>query len=196
MNLELKPDRIRSIIRGHHKVNLEDFDFVRAAVLIPVFFAGGLPYLLYTVRSQTVTHHKGEISFPGGVRHDGDTSLLQTALRETSEEIGLKESDIEVVGEMDDTYTLSSRFAISPYVGFIPPDYKFQVSADEICELLPVPLPSLLEKASFHADFAVIGSIVVPSYTYEVKGKVIWGATASITRQFLQLLAGGAEPEG
>ena len=100
---------------------------VPAGVLIPMYEKDGEHFVIFTLRTETVEHHKGQISFPGGAFNPGDENLLDTALRESFEEIGLFPSDVEVMGELDDQVTVSN-FRITPFVGFIPYPYTFHPS--------------------------------------------------------------------
>ncbi len=122
--------------------------------------------------------HKGQVCFPGGTREPSDSSLLQTALRETEEEINLKAKDVEILGEFDDNLTLTSNYVISPFVALIPYPYPFKADGREIREIFSVPLSFLMDDANFERD----------SYAYKYKGHVIWGATARILKQFVDLL--------
>lgn len=158
-----------------------------AAVLVPIFCKDGEHHILFTQRSDQVPHHKGQISFPGGARSEVDTSLLDTALRESCEEIGLKVKDAEVVGELDDTPTTTSSFNISPFVAFIPYPYDFALNPYEINEIFSVPVSALLHKANRTAEHYTFGNEVFVGYSYEYEGKVIWGATAQIVQQFLEV---------
>ena len=118
-------------------MRLSGRELTEAAVLVPIFYKDGEYNILFTQRSDQVPHHKGQISFPGGARSEVDASLLDTALRESCEEIGLKASDADVVGELDDTPTTTSSFNISPFVAFVPHPYNFALNPYEIdlCEL-------------------------------------------------------------
>ncbi len=133
---------------------------------------------MFAERSEEVDLHKGQVCFPGGTRQPSDSSLLQTALRETEEEIGLKAKDVEILGEFDDNITLVSNYVISPFIAFIPYPYPFKLDNKEIKELFAVPLSFLMEEANFQPD----------SYAYEYEGHVIWGATARTLKQFIDLL--------
>jgi len=145
-------------------------------VLIPLFHNQGQYHVLLTERSEEVDFHKGQVCFPGGTREPSDSSLLQTALRETEEEIGVKAEDVEILGKFDDNLTLTSNYVISPFVAFIPYPYPLKADGREIREIFSVPLSFLMDEANFKQD------------SYEYEGHIIWGATARILRQFIDLL--------
>ncbi len=154
---------------------------------MPIFCKDGEYHILFTQRSDQVAHHKGQISFPGGARSDVDTSLSDTALRESWEEIGLEASDVEVLGELDDTPTTTSSFNISPFVAFIPYPYQFTLNSYEINEVFSVPVLALLHKAKKREERYTFGGEVFIGYSYEYDERLIWGATAKIVQQFLEV---------
>ncbi|HEY9072590.1 MAG TPA: CoA pyrophosphatase, partial [Desulfobaccales bacterium] len=106
-----------------------------AGVLAPLFFQGEAAHLLFTQRTFTLKDHRGQISFPGGVRHDGDADLRATALREAQEEIGLDPQVVEVLGALQPVSTITG-YCINPFVGLIPYPYDFQPSPLEVKRLL------------------------------------------------------------
>ncbi len=181
--------QIRRVLDGWPKVRLDDSSHLPAAVLLLLLEKGGEYHVLFTRRTETLSHHKGQISFPGGACQGEDATLLETALRESREEIGLAPEDVEVLGELDDTLTYVSHYRITPFVAGIPWPYPFKPNPAEIAEIITVPLVALREKANFHEEIWVEGgiSVTVPFYNY--RGKVIWGATARILKQFLSLLS-------
>jgi 8-oxo-dGTP pyrophosphatase MutT (NUDIX family) len=181
-------DQIRNILSSRQRRVIEHPPFSHAAVLVPLFKKGENCHLLFTKRSDQVKYHKSEISFPGGVVDEEDKELVNTALREAYEEIGLKESDVQIIGVLDDYVTIT-EFIVTPIVGFFPYPYPFKVSEIEIAELIEVPLSSLLDKACFSEREIFRGgqNEVVDSYQYEKH--VIWGATARILKQFLDLIS-------
>lgn len=157
--------------------------YAPSAVLITVLRGADEDLLLFTKRTQDVEHHKGQISFPGGRQDPGET-LRQTALRETHEEVGIAPSDIEIVGQLDDTWT-PTGYIIRPFVGVVPFPYEFHVNRAEIDDLIIVPLaralgPDKYEENEIHFEGR---SAVVPYF--HVDGTIIWGATARILGQFL-----------
>ena len=170
--------QIEKILRHHKKKEITGENLKASAVLIPLFYNQGQYHVLFTERSEEVDFHKGQVCFPGGTREPSDSSLLQTALRETEEEISLKAKDIEILGEFDDRVTLTSNYVISPFVALIPHPYPFKADAREIREIFSVPLSFLMDEANFKQD----------SYAYEYEGHIIWGATARILKQFMDLL--------
>jgi dephospho-CoA kinase len=157
-----------------------------AAVLIPLYHEAGECYLVLTKRTETVNHHKGQISFPGGTWQPEDRSLMHTALRECWEEIGLQASDVQILGEMDDTATHITNFVITPFVGAIPRPHHFTPDPREVEEVICVPLKVLLDKGNFREEMELIGDEEVPQYFYHYGDRVIWGATARILKQFLE----------
>lgn len=170
--------QIAKILRHHKKKKITGENLRASAVLIPLFYNQGQYHVLLTERSEEVNFHKGQVCFPGGTREPSDSSLLQTALREAEEEIGLRAQDVEILGEFDDSVTLTSNYVISPFVAFIPHPYPFQADGREIREIFSVPLSFLMDEANFRQD----------SYEYEYDGHIIWGATAGILKQFIDLL--------
>jgi len=180
-------NRIRTILSSRNRRVIEHPPFSHAAVLVPLFKKGEDCHLLFTRRSDQVKYHKGEISFPGGVVDEEDLELVNTALREADEEIGLKKDDVQVIGILDDIVTIT-QFIVTPIVGLFPYPYPFKVSEVEIAELIEVPLASLLDEECFSEKELFRGgrSEVVEAYQYG--NHIIWGATARILKQFLDLI--------
>jgi 8-oxo-dGTP pyrophosphatase MutT (NUDIX family) len=170
--------QIEKILREREKKKVSAENLKVSAVLIPLFYDQGQYHVLFTERSDEVNSHKGQVCFPGGTQEPSDSSLLQTALREIEEEISLKANDVEILGELDDSVTLTSNYVISPFVAFIPHPYPFKADVREIKGIFSVPLSFLMDEANFKQD----------SYAYEYEGHVIWGATARILRQFIDLV--------
>ena len=170
-------------------------DLTPAAVMVLLYPKDGDHWVLLNKRSQEVEHHKGEISFPGGATDPEDKDSLDTALRETEEEMGICPEDITVLGEMDEVAT-RSRFRVSVFAGTIEPPYHFRPSIDEIAEIVEFPVSALLDASSIRVEthWQADGASTVHSYAY---GRhLVFGATARILQQFLQLLEDGLESEG
>ena len=157
-------------------------------MLLPLYCKQGEYYILFTKRTQKVKEHKGQISFPGGGQ-EGDETLINTALRECAEEIGLMAEEVEILGELDDTISVTSNYIISPFVALIPWPYQFKVSEEEIEELIEVPISALLDRDCQRQETEIIEGEAVISYFYNYQGRVIWGATARILKQFLDIWA-------
>jgi|LGVE01.1.fsa_nt_gb 8-oxo-dGTP pyrophosphatase MutT (NUDIX family) len=167
---------------------ITDAEMVPCAVLVLLFEMDGEYHLLFTRRSDKVEHHKGEISFPGGRVDPDDSDLLHTALREGAEEIGLHPHDVTILGRLDDISTVTTGFVVTPYVAMIPYPYQFQINTDEICELIFVPLQTLAEKYRVEAsDWTWKGEKVTP-YKFCYQDYIIWGATARILKQLLDII--------
>jgi 8-oxo-dGTP pyrophosphatase MutT (NUDIX family) len=147
-----------------------------SAVLIPLFYNQGQYHVLFTERSDEVVFHKGQVCFPGGTREPSDSSLLQTALRESEEEIGLEAKDIEILGELDDSITLVTNYVISPFVAFILHPHSLKTNGREVKGAFSVPLSFLMDEANFKQD----------SYAYEYEARIL--------RQFIDLLKSESGP--
>ena len=174
------------------KTNLKGFigsppieDLPKAAVLLAIT-AEEEPELIYTLRSNKVSSHKGEVAFPGGREEEGDLSLADTAWREAEEEIGLDRNLVEILGSLDTTV---SRYGISvtPYVGIIPPNPNLNESSSEIESYFRVPISYLANDIRHRNDKVTEGgeTFYMPAYKYNEY--IIWGLTAMITVNFLRL---------
>jgi len=181
-------EQIRNTLSSRKRKVIEHPPFSHAAVLVPLFQKDGDCHLLFTKRSQEVKYHKGEISFPGGVVDEEDLELINTALREADEEIGLKESDVQIIGVLDDIVTIT-EFIVTPIVGLFSYPYSFKVSEVEIAELIEVPLASLLDKDCFSEREIFRGGQREIVFAYQYGEHIIWGATARILKQFLDLIS-------
>ncbi len=181
-------EQIRNILSSRKRKVIEHPPFSHAAVLVPLFQKDGDCHLLFTKRSEEVKYHKGEISFPGGVVDEEDKELINTALREADEEIGLKESDVQIIGVLDDIVTIT-EFIVTPIVGLFPYPYLFKVSEVEIATLIEVPLASLFGQDCFSEREIFRGGQRETVYAYQYGEHIIWGATARILKQFLDLIS-------
>jgi 8-oxo-dGTP pyrophosphatase MutT (NUDIX family) len=181
-------EQIRKKLSSRQRKVIEHPPFSHAAVLVPLFQKDGDCHLLFTKRSEQVKYHKGEISFPGGVVDEEDRELVNTALREAHEEIGLKEGDVQIIGVLDDTVTLT-EFIVTPIVGLFPYPYSFKISEVEIAELIEVPLSFLLVEDNLSEREIFRGGQKEVVYAYHYGKHTIWGATARILKQFLDLIS-------
>lgn len=185
----LTVDSIRAALSKTSPASSVNSDgLIEAAVAILVYPKQDGLTIILNKRTDRVEHHKGEISFPGGGRDPEDVSILDTALRETQEEMGIDPDDIEIIVQLDQVSTRSG-FSITPFVGVIPPDYDFKVSKIEIAEVLEVPIESLIDTENRVEDDRVWGNEVSnKQYSYIYGTHIIWGATARIITQLLDIL--------
>ena len=148
-----------------------------ASVLVVIY--GQIPTIIMTKKSTNLRIHAGEISFPGG-KIDNDSDLLQTALRETYEEIGLKLERSHVIGQLEPVVTLNSGFLILPFVSIqsgIPPLF----GNDEVAQIFHIPLEPFLHTGAVDSYHSNTGFELM--YTFEYRGNVVWGASARILKQ-------------
>jgi 8-oxo-dGTP pyrophosphatase MutT (NUDIX family) len=180
-------DQIKVILSERERRIIGSLSFPHAAVLVALFEKGEDCHFVFTKRSDKVRYHKGEISFPGGVFDEKDRDLQRTALREAHEEIGLREEDVQIIGQLDDIVT-TTQFIVTPFVGLFPYPYPFKLSTIEIAELIEVPLSSLLQGNCFSEKEIFRDGRKEAVYAYQYGKHIIWGATARILKQFLDLI--------
>ena len=182
-------EEIHARLQAYTPQVIEGESLARAAVLLPLYETAGDIHVLFTVRSDLVEHHKGQISFPGGAHDATDPDLQHTALRETFEEIGVSMDHVDVLGQLDEMITISN-FLVRPFVGRItqPGPYPFAHSEIEVAEILEVPLRHLQDRANVRTEEREYQGRQVTMYSYRFGDHVIWGATARILTQFLDLL--------
>ena len=156
-------------------------------MLIPVV-GHDEPVLIFTVRTDTLPSHKGQISFPGGSIDPTDASAQHTALRETNEEIGIEPASVVVVGELDTFPTYVTGYNVTPVVGLIEERPEVVPNPAEVAEVLWVPLSELDDTIRSEPGFIHRGS-TYPTEAWVWNDNVIWGVTARIIRLFLARLA-------
>jgi 8-oxo-dGTP pyrophosphatase MutT (NUDIX family) len=154
-----------------------------AAVLIPLYWDERGPVAVFTERSADLRKHAGEISFPGGRRDPGE-DLLDTALREAEEEIGLPTGDVRVLGSLPPLATFVSGFTIYPYVGVISAGVAWVLAESEVAQVLEFSLADL--RAGHRHERLLRKGVPVRTDTYTVDGQLIWGATARILHGLLR----------
>ena len=162
----------------------------KAAVLVPLFERQGEPFLVFIRRASTLRAHSGEIAFPGGKKDEGDSSPLQTALREAEEEIGLAAERVEILGVLHPVFTVVSNYLITPVVGYLPGGLGTLTLQDsEVAELLLIPLRELQNPAIFHTEQWTRGQQSRTVYFYTYGPSTIWGATGRILYTLLEHLS-------
>jgi len=174
-----------SRVAAHSPLRITD-ERRNAAVLIPVVERPEGTGLLFTKRADHLEEHPGQMSFPGGGREPEDESMQATALREANEEIGLRATEAEIVGRLDDIRTIT-EYAISPFVGRIPAR-EYDPNDGEVAEIVVLPLEGLLERDNYEfecRDHPHYGEVTI--HYFHVDGYTVWGATGRILVQFLEL---------
>jgi 8-oxo-dGTP pyrophosphatase MutT (NUDIX family) len=165
-------------------------EYREASVLLLLYPRGGVDYVVFTRRTDTVEHHKGQISLPGGSRDDTDTDAVHTALRETQEELGLDPNDVEVLATLRDVYVPVSGFVITPVVARLKPEalekgIVFRPNEDEVAELIEVPLDALRDDALHRTELRTVNGVTHHIHYYTYGPYEIWGATGRIIYEFL-----------
>lgn len=161
----------------------------RAAVLVPLLFAGDEWHLLFIRRSADVQEHKGQVAFPGGSIEPQDVDAEAAALRETWEEIGLATNRIRALGRLPARTTITQYF-ITPVVGVIPWPFAVRMQASEVSRVFTIPL-RWLARPENHTRREVVrpSGVCEPVYYFEkYDGELLWGITAAITLQFLEII--------
>jgi 8-oxo-dGTP pyrophosphatase MutT (NUDIX family) len=156
-----------------------------AGVLIPIQERLDDDYLVLTQRGEELPTHKGQIAFPGGRVHIEDRDIFHTALRETEEEIGIDPRQVKVLGRLDE-FTAGYGLVVTPVVGLIPAQCEFRIDPRETTAVAAVPIQTLLARGNFVVDEGLSPG-GHPSYHFYVNGWDVWGVTARILVQLLDL---------
>lgn len=184
--------RVNDLILQHqlpaqHVQHAQDVLLRPAAVLLPLIPQAEGDYILFTLRSQKLRHHRGQISFPGGKKDESDGSLQYTALRETHEEIGVQAEQIRVLGTLP-SFATHTGFYIYPFVGRLPWPVTFVPEVAEIDEVFQVPVEHLRNPAVYRLEWRELNGHNYPVHFYQYKHYTIWGITAHILHDFLSWL--------
>lgn len=179
-------ERLRSLLTARPRRTCKDPAYRCAAVLVPLLQKEGEWHVLVTQRTNEVQHHRGQISFPGGACDQDDADILATALRETFEEIGVPDDQVQVLGLLDDMWT-SSYFAITPVVGVLPYPYPYRPNPAEVEAVIEVPLSFLRDGSNLRSEEVEFEGRQVELLFWDYGEHTIWGATARILKEFLEI---------
>ena len=163
-------------------------DFKDAAVLIPIWkSAHDELYVLLTQRAKHMRNHPGQIAFPGGQYDDTDSSIVQTALRETEEEVGLAADCFNLLGELGDYLTISG-YCVRPILAEITKSPKLTLCYDEVESVHWVPLNYLLTPANYRFQERMVSNTPRAFFEIQYQDITIWGVTAGILYGLYQVL--------
>jgi 8-oxo-dGTP pyrophosphatase MutT (NUDIX family) len=181
------------MIKGFPRIPKEDSK--AAAVMILLYPKQNLIHTVFIQRPEYDGVHGGQISFPGGKQEVSDPDLTYTALRETSEEIGVDPSEINVISELTPLYIPVSNIVVTPILGWLEKRPVFKRQEDEVVYIIEADLRSLIDpSAQKIKPFEIRGSLIDIKY-FDYKGNVIWGATAMIFHELLTILNTGSFSE-
>lgn len=161
-------------------------DATRAAVLVPLVEIEGDWAVVFTKRSLDLKQHRGEISFPGGRVDDGEEARA-AAIREAFEELGIVADHVEVLGKLPNVFTMVSGYLIEPWVGVIP-RAEYVLNPLEVGEVIEVPLGALSKPGTRRVQKFIRGGAIYENLAYDVGPHIVWGATARILTDLLDLL--------
>ncbi len=180
-------DEIRARLSARHprEPEIPGEELRRAGVLVPLFVRDAGLWILFTRRTESLEHHPGQISFPGGSEEPGDESLFATAVRETEEELAVAPSDIMALGSLSPIVTVT-HFYVEPYVAALPQPYVWKPAEAEIAEVIEVPIRALMDPAVLEKKPMPGREGLILFYRHD--RHVIWGATAAILSELLEAL--------
>jgi len=184
MELKELKKRLVEVFSKYIPQRIKDLEgCVRAAVLVPLFLKDGCLHVLLIKRAEDLLHHPGEIAFPGGIIEPSDQTPQEAALREAFEEVGLDPKQVELLGKLDEVLT-TTNFIITPFVGIIPYPYHFKIDGKETKGLLMLPLKEFRKEKATPLSFQ--GRTFL---SYKIGEGVVWGATAKILSELVELLS-------
>jgi 8-oxo-dGTP pyrophosphatase MutT (NUDIX family) len=200
-SLTLTEDQISMQLKKHYQGGVvasmdgyaelyKDVTLKCAAVLVPLAWWNNEWQLVFTRRTETVEHHKGQVSFPGGGCELNEPTPEATALREANEEIGLAPADVRLLGRMNDIITIT-QYRVTPIVGVIPWQYQFRPEPAEVGRIFTIPFPWLADDSNWEEQPITPpgGTRAFPVIRYHpYDGEILWGASARITLNLLRIV--------
>ncbi len=165
-------------------------EFRKSAVMMLFMNKDGMPHVLLTKRTDKVATHKGQMAFPGGGYDTDDADILQTALRETYEEVGIPAGDIDIIGQFDDFISIAG-FHVVTFVGTIRHPYEYVINRDEIDDYVEVPLSLFVNMQYEKVQQVEFEGRSFNVYYYFYNGFEIWGLTARILTDFAAKIING-----
>lgn len=179
---------IKLTIRNYTPNKLDDDTSAQGAVIVPIYSKENDLFMLFTKRTEALSSHKGQISFPGGKQEENDKTLFDCAIRETHEEIGLERNKIELFGEIDQIKTFGSNVLLTPFVCKVDYPFNLEINENEVAEIIEVPFKELFNRDNWDVKKVMLADVKERHiYYFHYKKWVIWGATGRIVNQFISL---------
>jgi 8-oxo-dGTP pyrophosphatase MutT (NUDIX family) len=179
--------RLAAVLAGRPPERVSLSEARDAAVLIPIVSSGDDPRLIFTVRTDTLPSHKGQISFPGGGIDPGEDAVT-TALREAREELSIPPASVRVLGELDSVPTFVSGYVVHPVIGWLDEPPQLEPNPAEVARVLEIPISELTEEIRHEPGFTHSGR-TYPTEAWIWNQEIIWGVTARVLRLFFYRLA-------
>jgi len=189
---ESRAERLARTPHGDHDLNpglRPPGPLTPAAVLVPVVLRSDGPTILLTQRTDHLSDHAGQISFPGGRIEADDETPEAAALRETEEEVGLPRAKVQLIGRLD-TYIVRTGFIVTPAVGFVHPPFDIDPDPFEVAEVFEVPLNFVMDRSNHQRRSREFRGVQRWFYVLEYEHRYIWGATAAMLVNFVDILDG------
>ena len=180
-------EKIRQALADHNPLRNSRVK-KRASVLIPLLESEGEVYLMLTRRSSKMRSHPGQVSFPGGKEDIDDEDSLQTALRETHEEIGVSPEFINVIGPLTSFHIPVSGFEIFPFVGWTKEEPQTTIQEKEVERIFSVSLNSFLDNNNQKKKKEIFNSKMINIPFFDLENEHVWGATSIILSEFKVIL--------
>ena len=178
-------NKIRQGFSNHHPPKNSQIQ-KRASVIIPLLEVECEVFVMLTQRSKRLRSHAGQVSFPGGKQDQRDANSLETAIRETREEIGLPKEKIEIIGTLDQILSLH-HYLVTPFVAIIPGDFVPIPNEDEIDAVFKVPLSFFMKNDQHWTEEFETPFAKVLAHHFEFEGFDIWGLTAKLILRLLEI---------
>ena len=169
------------------KINLDSNSYKIAAVLFPLIEKNNELKVILTTRSKDLPSHPGQVCFPGGKLEKTDKNIIECAKREAFEEVGIKNDQINLLGQLDDCIT-GTNFKVTPVLGLIDSNYIPVLQEKEVADIFEVPLDYFIEKNNQKIEYANYKDKSYSYYQYNWKNKKIWGSTARIIVNFCEIM--------
>ena len=166
----------------------KDVNTVDSGILILIFPINNLPHTVFIKRPEYNGPHSGQISFPGGKIENIDNNITETALREAQEEIGIKPNDVKIIGQLSKLYIPVSNINVFPKVGYISYKPNFIPDKQEVTEIIPFSIKELSNKNIIDTEQVSLQGRIIDAPFYNVNGHHVWGATAMIINEFLEIV--------
>mgnify|MGYP001163524965 FL=1 len=168
-------------------INLDSNSYKIAAVLFPLIEKNNELKVILTTRSKDLPSHPGQVCFPGGKLEKTDKNIIECAKRESFEEVGIKNDQINLLGQLDDCIT-GTNFKVTPVIGLIDSNYIPVLQEKEVADIFEVPLDYFIEKNNQKIEYANYKDKSYSYYQYNWENKKIWGSTARIIVNFCEIM--------